>query len=228
MAFIALEERYRAILKAQLDDEDRSGLYQIALIEYMNHTVAAAEALHLDFLSGWKIPSHGDDISLNDYYRDFTGLVDRFNVRIQIQHAIGDHQFSVALDAADKTRIRHYADQIRVIIDGSPLPTPKKERLLDKLNSFVEELDRTRVPWDKFSDLVIGIAHLGGEAAKELEPARKLIDSISRLLGRAKEFEDSAPRLPPTSKPRELSAPKKRLSPPSPKSSPDLDDEIPL
>jgi hypothetical protein len=48
-----------------------------------------------------------------------------------------------------------------------------------------------------YADLVIGFAHIGGEVAKELEPARKLINSIARLLGRAKEFEDSAPKLPP-------------------------------
>jgi hypothetical protein len=50
------------------------------------------------------------------------------------------------------------------------------------INAFLAEVDRDRTPWDKFADLVIGLAHIGGEVAKELEPACKLINSIAHLL----------------------------------------------
>jgi hypothetical protein len=120
-------------------------------------------------------------------------------------------------------------ERIKNVIDTSSLATPKKERLFDKLNAFLAEVDRDRTTWEAFSDFIIGLAHLGGEAAQELEPARKLIDSISRLLGRAKEFEDSA-QLPPRSKPRQLPAPKKGLPPPKTdySSRGAMDDEIPF
>jgi len=77
------------------------------------------------------------------------------------------------------------------------------------INAFLAEADRDRAPWDKFADLVICLAHIGGEVAKELEPARKLINSIARLLGRAKEFEDSAPKLPPPEQSRRIPGPPK-------------------
>jgi hypothetical protein len=71
------------------------------------------------------------------------------------------------------------------------LKLAKKERLYAKTNSFLAEVDRDRTRFEQFSKLVIALALLGGEAAQEFEPARKLINSIARLLGRSKEFEDS-------------------------------------
>jgi hypothetical protein len=226
MAFVSLETQYRAALDKKLENSDNNYFYNACVIEYMNHTLAAARALELQFLDGWEIPAHRTQVSLSDRLRDFTTAVDHFKVQVQIAHARGTIQYSVALDPEDKTKIRHFVQQIKDVIDKAPLPTPKKERLFDKINAFLAEVDRDRTGWQAFSDLVIAVAHLGGDAARELEPARKLIDSISRLLGRAKEFEDSAPQISSKPTPRQIPAPRKGLPPPNPEA--DTDGEIPF
>jgi hypothetical protein len=153
--------------------------------------------------------------------------VDHFKVQVQIDHARSYNRFSVALDPTEKDKLRNYVAQIKKVIEECSLAQPKKERLYDKINNFLAEVDRDRTPYDQFADLVINLAHLGGEAAQELEPARKLINSIARLLGRAKEFEDSAPTLAPSPKHRQIPAPQKTLPPP-PNKDGDMEDDIPF
>jgi hypothetical protein len=218
MAFVALEHLYRAALDKKLENSDSAGSYNVAVIEYMNHTLAAAEEFKLDFLEFWKVPSLASIKGYYDRFQDFTTAVDYFKVRVQIHNARGEYQFSVALDPADKNKIRHFVQQIKEIIDNSPLDQSKKEKLFNLINKFLAEVDRDRTSWQAFAAMVIAISHLGGDAAKELEPLRKFIDSISRLLGRAKEFEDSAPQLPPPTIPRKLPPPEK----------PESDEEIPF
>jgi hypothetical protein len=224
LAFVQLESRYRAAFNAKVEATESSGAYSGYVIEYMNHTLAAARALGLDFLNDWTVPSHSSAPQFHDLFRDFTTVVDHFKVQVQIERARSVSRFSVALDTDEKDKLRAYVAEIKKIVDNSSLSLAKKERLYAKINSFLAEVDRDRTRFEQFSELVIALAHLGGEAAQELEPARKLINSIARLLGRSKEFEDSAPPLPVPKKPRQIPAPKKEL--PSPRG--EMDDEIPF
>jgi hypothetical protein len=228
LAFVTLEAKFREKLNANLDQSDGSGAFDNYVIEYMNHTIAAARALNLDVLDAWDVPSHNRH-NLFDTYKDFTAAVDNLKVQVHIERAINLNRFSVALSTDDKDQLRNYVAQIKTVLDNSSLPTPKKERLYDKINAFLAEVDRDRTPWEQFADLVIGLSHLGGEAAQELEPARKLINSIARLLGRGKEFEDSAQSLPPPQKPRQIPGPKKKIAPPARNAQmADMDEEIPF
>jgi hypothetical protein len=67
---------------------------------------------------------------------------------------------------------------------------------MKKLNVFLAELDRDRTRLEVFSDVSIGIAHIGAEAAKELEPVQPLINSILRILGLSQDNDVKA--LPPS------------------------------
>jgi hypothetical protein len=225
MAFVLLETKYREKLNSNLEGSDNSGSFDAYVIEYMHHTQAAARALGLDILDAWTVPSHSRS-NLYDIYKDFTAAVDQFKVHVQIDDARTIIRYSVNLDPDDKNKLRNYVAEIKRVIDASALSTRKKERLFDLINAFLAEVDRDRAPWDRFADMVIGLAHLGGDAAQELEPARKLINSIARLLGRAKEFEDSTPRLPPRQEPRRIPGPPKDLDLTRPRG--DLDTEIPF
>ncbi|HEV3184261.1 MAG TPA: hypothetical protein VGZ49_05240 [Xanthobacteraceae bacterium] len=218
MAFVRLESKYRAKLNANLEGNESSGHFNECVVEYMNHTISAHNALGLDVLDFYSTPARNDS-KLYDIFHNFTTVVDEFKVRAQIKNARGILRYSVALKSDEKDKIRTYVMEIKKVIDrSSTLSQRKKERLFDLINDFLAEVDRDRAPWDRFADLVIGVAHLGGEAAQELEPARKLINSIARLLGRSKESEDSTPsRIP---------APPKKLSPPEKRD--DSDDEIPF
>lgn len=225
MSFVHLEARYREVLNKNLDSTDQSGAFNSYVIEYMNHTYAASRALGLDFLEGWDIPSHSARHGVHEKFNDFTTAVDHFKVQVLIDRARVHHQYSVALTPDEKDKLRNYVREMKNFIDKSSLSQDKKDRLYTKLNAFLAEVDRDRTRLEVLSDMSIAIAHIGGEVAKELEPVRRLMDSISRLIGRNM---DNAPAMPRLRKPaiRKLEAPKKDTEQPAKRD--DMDDEIPF
>jgi hypothetical protein len=157
-------------------------------------------------------------------YLDFTADVDHFSLQVRLANAKHQALYSVHLTTTDKTTIRHYCEKIKSLIEASPLSTDKKEDLLNKLNSFISELDRDRARLEVVSDLFIGIAHIGAGAAKELEPARRLLELIARIFGKTKEEEE--PMQLPRTETRQIEPPAREAPPP--RRSGDVDDEIPF
>jgi hypothetical protein len=223
MSFIHLESKYRAVLDKKLEGIDQSSAFNFHVIEYMNHTYAASRALDLHLLEGWEIPSHSARHGVMEKFNDFTTAIDHFKVQVLINRAQVRHQYSVALTSDEKDKLRNYVNEIKNFIGKSSLSQNKKDRLYNKLNAFLAEVDRDRTRLEVFSDMSIAIAHVGGEVAKELEPVRKLIDSISRLIGRNMDESALGRTLPkPTTK---------KLPPPKKESNgkrDDTDDEIPF
>lgn len=229
MAFVRLETRFRKVLEGNLEASQNNYSYGAAIGEYMNHTLAAAQFFKLDFLDFFEVPDPNDE-TISDTYRHFMTLVDAFKVRVQLEYVRSPIEFSVGLSNSDKEKLRFYVAQMKPIIDAANLTEQKRDALHDKLNKFLEEVDRNRAPWTRFGDIVISMANVGGEAFEKLEPARKWIDSIAKLLGHNKEIENSQPKLPkPTQKKIEDQRP--RSTTPTTravKTRGDMDDEIPF
>jgi hypothetical protein len=200
LAFVRLERKFRAAYEANLSTSDSSGSYNHYTLEYMNHVVAASRALGLDMFDFWSAPSEN---RLYEEYQEFRHQVDSFTIEIQIKHVRYGPNNSVALDASEKTHLRSYADAIKNIIDKSSLLTAKKERLFDRINAFIAELDKDRTLLQKFNDVILSLANTGGKAAEELEPAWKWVKLGAEILGVRQETEQ-----------RKLPSPPKRLSPP--------------
>ena len=77
-------------------------------------------------------------------------------------------------------------------------------------------------------DLYIAVCDAIGKGASKLEPVRKWIDSIGKVLGHIKDIEDKARHtLPPIGDRKRLEAPRKQLPGPSEDNN-SLDDEIPF
>ncbi|MFO0388770.1 MAG: hypothetical protein ACK502_03515 [Alphaproteobacteria bacterium] len=121
-------------------------------------------------------------------------------------------------------KIHHFISQIKIAIEESALEEHKKNSLYNKLNEFASEVDKSRTGWQSGMALYVAVCSAIGEGVQKLEPARKWVDSIAELLGKAKEAEDSMPRLPHTER-KKLEPPRKQIS--SKKEEP-LDDEIPF
>src|SRR5579863_9585221 len=64
IAFVRLERKFREILEQNLEASQSGGASNHFIIEYMNHTLATAEALGLDFLEFYAVP---DDNSSDVY-----------------------------------------------------------------------------------------------------------------------------------------------------------------
>jgi hypothetical protein len=225
MAFVRLERKFRSVFQNNINDSQSNEAYYDYVREYANHTIAAAMALGLRFLDDFDVEIGDEELSKN--LARLRTVVDRFAVQTQITHIRRPPKESVALEATEKRVLRHYVEQIKEVIENSSLLVAKKERLFDKINDFLIEVDRDRTRFQKFNDVVISIANTGGEAAQELEPTWKWVKLIAKLLGAREENEQV--KLPKPHVPKKLEAPKKTSPTPKPASKRgDLDDEIPF
>lgn len=161
------------------------------------------------------------DKGLQEQLDRLTFLVDQFAVHAQINHIRRPPKDTVTLEASEKRILRHYVEQIKEVIDKSPLLVAKKERLFDRINHFLEEVDRDRTALQKFNDMVISLSHTGGEAAEELEPAWKWVKLIGALLGARQENEQA--KLPKPVTPKKLPHPKKITETPPKSRNADMD-----
>jgi hypothetical protein len=222
MAFVRLERNFRAVYETNIVASDNSGSFNHYTIEYMNHVVAAAKALNLDLFDFWALPFEND---VYEQYKKFRTEVDHFTVQIQIAHIRSGPRNSVALDPFEKKHLRAYADKIKDIIDKSSLATAKKDRLFDRLNAFISELDRDRTPLQKFTDIVMALSTTGADAAEELEPTWKWVKLAAAILGVRQETEQTKISAPP----KTIEGPKRQLPPPQKRNDrPSADDEIPF
>ena len=130
---------------------------------------------------------------------------------------------SKIISAAEKEKLRHYVTQIKEVIDHSELLPAKKERLNDLINAFTAELDRERTGLQRFGDLMIGLAHIGGDMAKELEPAWKWVKLGAQVLGARQEAEQTKLQPPP----KKIEGPKRPKIEAPTKQVP-MDDDIPF
>lgn len=226
MAFVRLERKFRARYQDNINNSQSNEAYNGYVREYINHTISAADALGLEFLNEEFPFGVGVDKALDEQLERLTFLVDQFSVHAQINYIRRPPNNTVTLEASEKRILRHYVEQIKEVIDNSALLVSKKERLLDRINHFLEEVDRDRTALQKFNDIVISLSHTGGEAAEELEPAWKWVKLIGALLGARQENEQA--KLPKPSTPKRLPPPKK-IAQTRPKSrNADIDDDIPF
>ena len=220
MAFVRLERKFRAAYEKNIENSDSNGAYNHYTIEYMNHVVAAARALGIEIFEFWTVPSENNTY---EAYQNFRHEVDNYTVQIQIAHIRSGPKNSVALDATEKKHLRAYADAIKDVIDKSTLATAKKERLFDKINAFIAELDKDRTLLQKFNDIILSLANTGGEVAEELEPAWKWVKLGAAILGIRQETEQTKLAPPP----KKIEPPKRQIAPPK-KAHQEMDDDIPF
>lgn len=232
MAFVCFEKILRQNMQEyEAAEQHHNGDYDADSyrLEYMNKVAAAAKAYGIDALSGLEIPRLGtSQVSFIDAYRQFLADVDHVTIQIRIYAARADHDGTVVLEDIERTKIHHFIQQIRTVIENANLPADKRDSLFDKLNKFAAEVDRKRTKLQAAMAVVIAVCDGIGQGFEKLEPAQKMIHSISVLLGRAKANEERADkRLPSPTERKRIEPPKRRL--PSPRRQTDqLDDDIPF
>lgn len=207
MAFVRLERKFRIALEDKIEGSPTTEAYKMYVLEYMNHAIAAAEALEIASFVDWI------ELDPDEYYKQynkFITYVDRFKVNVQISFVRKATKFAVPLSIPEKDKVRHYVAQIKIIVDESGLSVAKKERLYNKINEFLAELDRDRTRFEVFSDFMTSFAHLGGEMAQEAEPAWKWFKLIGEVLGARKETEQL--KLPQRQTPKRIEHQKSRNS----------------
>jgi hypothetical protein len=232
LAFVRFEGILRQkVQEYEVVEQQHNGDYDAEpyRLMYMNQVAAAANAYGIEALSGLEIPKLGtSQISFIAAYRQFLADVDHVTIQIRIHAARADHEGTVGLEDIERTKIHHFIQQIRIVIENADIPDDKRDALFDKLNKFAAEVDRKRTKLQTAMAVIIAICDGIGQGFEKLEPAQKMINSISVLLGRAKENEERADkRLPPPTERKRIEPPKQRLA--SPRKIADLlDDDIPF
>ncbi|WP_156029641.1 hypothetical protein [Ancylobacter sp. FA202] len=220
LAFVRLERKFRTAYTQNISQSESSSSYNFYTLEYINHTIAAATALEIDLLRYFRIENIKES-DIFDNYRSIRQIVDEFSVQVQIKYAREKSYNKTLLNDNEKTKLRSYVNKIKEIIDKSNLINSKKERLFNRINEFLDELDKDRTSLQRFTDIVLTLCTTAADAAEELEPTWKWVRLAGEVLGARKEKETE--KLPP---------PPKRIEPPRPKSlehkDSDVDDEIPF
>jgi hypothetical protein len=208
--FLHLEERYREDLDRKTAKIDWDEYFPAAeALEYMRRTTAAAQELAVSFVDELEVPL-AQNLSRNDYY-DFRGKVDHISTALQIRHARRELGYSVRFDNKTKQKLLHYLKSIKdIILKLDDIDDWKREALLNKLTELEKEVSRDRFQYKILAAFIIEASGVVGEAAKRLEPARKLIDSISHLLYGAKQSEHQS--LPPPTTPKLSRSSRRRQS----------------
>ena len=223
LAFLYLEQIFHAEVtemeKLWGDQSPPSTTY----LDYMGKTVAAAKELGINDFSNYII-TYRDGFDFTEYYA-LRHTITTYTTAVQIRYARRNRSFSVRLSAAEKTTIRHHTQHIRQMILETEMDASKREKLLDKLAAFEAEVDKDRTKFESYGAAVIEIAGFVGEAAKKLEPVRRIMDSIAKIIHGSKEEETK--RLPPPDKPKQIEH--KPHSPSrEPSRSSSTDEEIPF
>lgn len=175
----------------------------------------------------WKVPLSNDN-NVADTCRNFQSEVDNFTMQVRLRHGPRVRENSVSLNRDTKSTIHDYITKIRQVIGNADLPIEKRDNLYKRLNSFALAVDKSRTDFQAGMAVYIGVCSGIGDGFKKLEPARRWIDSIAGLLGKAKEAENSLrPALPKYEGRKRIEAPKNELPAPASSDS-DLDDEIPF
>jgi hypothetical protein len=226
LAFARLEKKFRDRLDNNLEQSQSNQSWDHYIIEYMNHTLAAAEALGLDFLDFFRVPDENDTSNLNSIYSAFRRAVDNYTVRIHIRNVRVGPSTSLPLEENEKKHIRAYVTKIKEIVEASALETGKKEALMNRLNAFLAEVDRDRTSLQRFNDFIMSLAKTTADATEELEPTWKWARLIAAIFGVRQDAENA--KLPSPQK--KIEPPKPKLPPPSKRNGTrrDMDDDIPF
>ncbi|MFG5121807.1 hypothetical protein [Methylorubrum sp. POS3] len=229
LAFVKVEDYFRAELNSELRElPDDSRYYTEAYISYMNKAAAAARELDLNILRDYD--GNYLDRDVYDKYKAFLYEIDAFKVRVSILHGRRTKKYSIRIAPSIKESIREYISKIKTIIDGIDIPGVKREALHERINAFEIELERDRTRFEIAMDLIIEASDSMEEASEKLNPLRKFIDSITKLLKQARTVEKEQQKLPSPSEQKRLDPPSKSSQKQSDSGQPnyDLDDDIPF
>lgn len=220
LAFLHLEAEFRKDFDAKTSDQNTNGEFEAA--DYMNKTIAAAAALEITALDGYRaIPFNKKDFG--EEFWTFLRAVDSVIIQIRIHGSRRSKGNSVGLSEEQKTKIHALIEKIRAAVEESTAETAKKEKLFNILAHLAREVSKPRTSLARFGDLARGLAGISRDVAEEgAEPWWKWAKLI---FGEVDEAKGKDPQLPKPEEIKQIEPPRKEL--PKPKGR-DLDDEIPF
>lgn len=203
-AFLAFEERISQLVDvSSAFDEDGQKQYVEYIIAYCIETETNI-GIVVEQLSTMQ------SYLVADAYSSIKAAVDKKKKSIEIRRLVrlrGYSSSEYALDAATKTQIHHYVNQIRELISDAHLTEQKRDALANRLNAFAAEVDRDRTRLDALTSMYLFAKR---EATEELQPVAQKIEKILDTIAKAGDWIEI---LGPKQK-KELPPPPKQIEPP--------------
>jgi hypothetical protein len=226
VAFLQLEREFRNELEAAREDQNSNWDYTTA--DYMNKTLAAANALGVDALSGFSVDTWDDNERSANFY-DFLRAVDSVIIQIRIANSRTRNAMTVGLTEAQKAKIHHFIEKIRAEIEACTALDSKKEKLYDILAKLAQEVSKARTRYERFADLARSLAGLSADV--EREGARPWWPWFEKIMGLLDDAKEAEPKLPKPPKIKKIEPPRKELPKPNGgdgNDGRDADDDIPF
>lgn len=226
VAFLQLEREFRNELEEMQENPNANWHYMTA--DYMNKTLAAANALGVDALSGFSVNTR-DSNEHTDNFNDFLRAVDNVIIQMRIANSRTRNAMSVGLTEAQKTKIHHFIEKIRAEVETSTASNQKKENLYDILARLAQEISKDRTRYEKFADLARSLAGLSADV--EREGARPWWPWFEKIMGLLDDAKEAEPKLPKPPEIKKIEPPRKELPKPDAgyaNGGKNLDDEIPF
>jgi hypothetical protein len=209
VAFLQLEKEFRNEL--EMGQEEQNSHWSYITADYMNKTLAAADALGIDALSGFIVNTRDDD-EHNANFNDFLRAVDNVIIQMRIGNSRARNLMSVGLTEAQKTKIHHFVEKIRGEVEASTAPDAKKEKLYDILAKLAQEVSKARTKYERFADLARSLAGLSADV--EREGARPWWPWFEKIMGLLDDAKEAEPKLPKPPEIKKIEPPLKELPKP--------------
>src|ERR1700730_2654735 len=206
LAFLRLEAHFKEEGENKLARANEGERTDVYCIHYISKVLACITALGIENEFSMKSVASVGDVDYSTYL-NFSNQVEHYKTKLQIRHARRRNEYSVALDTPTKMKLRRLLTQIKETIDKLDVSPSKKEALFAKVAALESEIDRGRTRFDALAALWVEVCEKVGEGIEKLEPLRKLIDSVGRLIGAAKKEEETH-RLPAPKPPKQIAPPK--------------------
>lgn len=191
--------------------------------EYVAHVLAFVDTRKLPVALP-KSPSSSDSL-FGSWFQNFIRAVDYYkaSARLQVAERRKEGYAILALDPDFKTQIGGHLTAIRKIVGDADVTPRKRDAIYIRISKLQEEVDRDWTRTEAVIALWLDVTSAIGDGAKKLDPAIERLERIMKVLGRAKNENDT----------KSLPAPEEQKRIPAPttsseSSSEEADDDIPF
>ena len=185
--------------RVQYAEVGRPGFNARAIL-YVNAACEYAKNLGVDDLPVEKITAENDDETIQASLFKLEEFMDKIRARNIFSLEPALREASVQLDRDWKAKATTLVEHIRDVVANAEMHEALREPIMRSLNQLQSEIDRNRTRLDVVADAWLQVTSAIGSGAKNLEPAVKLVERLSKALGKVKQNEIEAekhPSLPP-------------------------------
>jgi hypothetical protein len=184
--------------RVQFSEVDRPGFYARTVL-YYNAAVSYGKELQIDGAPTKKISITANKDTIQDALFDLEGLMDEIAARNL--HALEPNLNLVSVKLNEDWRVKAttFISHIRETVRIAEMDEALREPIMRSLKTLQAEIDRNRTKVAAIAETWLQITQAIGAGAKNLDPAAKLMERLSKALGKAKQFEiedQQNPQLP--------------------------------